>query len=152
MTRSSDTYIVQLRSWLPNAVGGVLWFGPHASTATIYTPLMIAMTKSPDCLAYGWQGNVQVIASILTSQCLSPPVFVSTCTPVLPVGVYNLSSSFWAHRNLENIAQIKFSYMIEDIRELQTNFESNSQDLVNDISGMYVHTNHDESNHIFLHL
>lgn len=99
--RSSDSYIVQSRAWLPNDVGGVVWFGPGAAHATNYVPLLSGMSVSPDCLAYGWQG------------------------------VYNLTSSFWIHRLTLNIAQIKFDTMIEEIRSLQATLEGQSLTLVN---------------------
>lgn len=63
---------------------------------------------TPDCLSWGWQG------------------------------VYNLTSSYWIHRIILNIAQIKFDYMIEDIRDRQNYLETKSQQLVNEISNSYV--------------
>lgn len=102
--RSSDSYIVQSRAWLPNDVGGVVWFGPGAAHATNYVPLLSGMSVAPDCLAYGWQG------------------------------VYNLSSSFWIHRLTLNIAQIKFDTMIEEIRALQSTLEAQSLTLVNAVT------------------
>jgi dipeptidase len=106
--RSSDSYIVQSRAWLPDQLGGVLWFGPHAAHSTAYVPILTAMNSTPDCLAYGWQG------------------------------VYNLSSSFWVHRNVHNLAQIKFSFMIRDIQALQQQVEKQSLALVNELSSSYL--------------
>jgi len=106
--RSSDTYVTQSRSWLPAAVGGVLWFGPAAAHCTAYVPLFAGMTSSPSCLSSGW------------------------------TGVFNLSTSYWAHRVVQNVAQIKFNYMINDIRTTQDSLESASQLLVNDISAKYT--------------
>lgn len=97
--RSSDSFLVQARSWLPDSVGGVVWWGPAAAHATNYVPLLAGMDVSPDCLQFGWQG------------------------------VYNLSTAFWIHRLTLNIAQIKFDYMIEDIRALQNELETASQAL-----------------------
>jgi len=45
--RTSDTTIVQSRSWLPNAVGGVLWYGPHAAPYTLFVPFACGMTSLP---------------------------------------------------------------------------------------------------------
>lgn len=45
--RTSDSYIVQSRSWLPNSVGGVIWWGPHAAPYTMYVPYAAGMTKLP---------------------------------------------------------------------------------------------------------
>ena len=77
-------------------------------TGTSYVPLMAGMKTSPDCLLYGWQG------------------------------MYNLSTSFWAHRVVINVAQIKFSYMIEDIRAAQSELEGASQQLVDEISEKFA--------------
>jgi dipeptidase len=108
--RTSDSYVIQSRSWLPDALGGVVWFGPHAAHGTVYVPLMAGMLTSPDCLAYGWQG------------------------------VYNLTTSYWAHRVVENLAQIKFNYIIEDIRQLQNSLESDSQTLIDTLSKKYANS------------
>ena len=52
-------------------------------------------------------------------------------------GVYDLSTSYWASRVLLNVAQIKFDYMIQDIRALQSSLESESQRLVDELSSTY---------------
>jgi dipeptidase len=46
--RTSDSIIVQSRSWLPDATGGVLWWGPHAAPYTLYVPFSAGVTKLPD--------------------------------------------------------------------------------------------------------
>lgn len=109
LARSSDTFVVQSRGYVnDSALGAVVWFGPHAAHGTAYVPLVVKMETVPDCLAYGWQG------------------------------VYNLSTSFWAHRIVENIAQIKFNYMIENIRTIQHNLEGNSLDVLTTITNQAI--------------
>ena len=68
LARTSSSLVVQARSWLPDQVGGVAWFGPHNPTSTVYTPLTHALKASPPALADAWQGR------------------------------YSKSSAFWAHR------------------------------------------------------
>lgn len=46
--RTSDSYIVQSRSWLPDATGGVLWWGPHAAPYTVYVPFLSGARALPD--------------------------------------------------------------------------------------------------------
>lgn len=113
--RTSDSSIVQSRSWLPDEVGGIVWFGSGAAHSTVYVPMMVGMLDSPDNLQYGWQG------------------------------VYNLSTSYWAHRNILNTAQIKFDFMIEDIREVQNRLESDSQLLVDEISNTFLTGNNNNN-------
>ena len=48
-------------------------------------------------------------------------------------GVYNMSTAYWIHRVILNVAQIKFDYMIEDIRHLQSSLESKSIQLLDEI-------------------
>lgn len=106
--RTSASIVVQSRSWLPNQVGGIVWFAPHAAHSSSFVPIMPgAMLQAPKCLSRIYQG------------------------------VYDLSTSFWAHRNVLNIAQIKFSYMIVDIKNVQRTLETESQELVDSISSKY---------------
>jgi len=45
--RTSDSYIVQSRGWLPRGTGGLLWFGAHAAPYTAYVPLALGMAELP---------------------------------------------------------------------------------------------------------
>jgi len=46
--RTSDSHIAQSRRWLPDAMGGVLWWGPHAAPYTLYLPLACGMGALPE--------------------------------------------------------------------------------------------------------
>lgn len=81
----------------------MIWFGPAAAHATNYYPVLSAMDEVPEVLKWGWQG------------------------------VYNMSTAYWVHRVVLNVAQIKFDYMIEDIRSLQQKMETKSVQLLQDI-------------------
>lgn len=41
------TFVAQMRSFLPNPVGGVLWFGVDDATCNLYVPMYASMTKVP---------------------------------------------------------------------------------------------------------
>ena len=43
------TVIAQLRSWLPNAIGGILWFGNDDPNMISYTPVYCSATNVPKC-------------------------------------------------------------------------------------------------------
>lgn len=53
-------------------------------------------------------------------------------------GVMDFTKSFWAFRAVENLAQIKFSFIIQNIRSAQDQLEGDSQELVNQLSTDYV--------------
>lgn len=106
--RSSDSYVVQSRAWLPDAVGGVVWFGPGPAHGTVYIPVLAGMPRVPDTLGYAYQG------------------------------VYNASTALWANRRVFNYAQVKFSYMIEDIRRVQGACEGASVALIQGLAEQFA--------------
>ena len=51
--------LLQLRAALPDAVGGVLWFGPHAALTTVFTPFVAGMHASDSTFEHGHQGKAR---------------------------------------------------------------------------------------------
>ena len=47
--QSAFSYISQMRSWLPNDIGGVLWFGNDDGNMIAYTPVYCCTTVRPEC-------------------------------------------------------------------------------------------------------
>lgn len=47
--QTAMTYITQMRSWLPNAIGGLLWVGNDDPNMIAYTPVYCCAAKSPEC-------------------------------------------------------------------------------------------------------
>lgn len=47
--QTAGTYIIQLRESLPNAIGGVLWYGNDDPNMVVYTPVYCSATKAPEC-------------------------------------------------------------------------------------------------------
>ncbi len=47
------SFIAQSRSWLPNAIGGIDWFGVDDTYYTVYTPMYCGITKVPEAYAVG---------------------------------------------------------------------------------------------------
>jgi dipeptidase len=103
---------------VPNSIGGVIWFGPGAAHSTNYVPILSSNALAPDCLQWGWQG------------------------------VYNTSSSYWAHRNVLNLIQVKFNYMIQDVILLQNELEQQSQDLIDSLTENNVVPSQEEKDNL----
>lgn len=78
----------------------ILWYGPASALATVFTPFVVGMTDIPESFRSGHQL------------------------------VFDRSSAFWAACTLHNIANLKWSYMIQDINDLQKQLESESIALV----------------------
>ena len=47
--QTADTFIAQLRSWLPDAVGGILWYGQDEPNMIAYVPVFCQNTRVPVC-------------------------------------------------------------------------------------------------------
>jgi dipeptidase len=87
--------VPQMRNWLPDAIGGLLWFGVDDADMTVFTPLFCAIEASPECYRVG-NGD------LLT---------------------FSWTSAFWLHNWVANMAYHKYSFMIEDIRLVQRDLE-----------------------------
>lgn len=47
--QTAGTYVIQLRASLPNAIGGVLWYGNDDPNMVTYTPVYCCASKAPEC-------------------------------------------------------------------------------------------------------
>ena len=93
--------VAQLRSWLPDYVGGVLWFGVDDADMTLFKPMYGSMTRVP------WS--------------FSPENGSMT--------KFSWTSAFWVHNWVANMAYGKYSYMIQDIRKKQQELEGQFQSM-----------------------
>ena len=48
------SFIAQMRSWLPNAIGGVYWFGVDDAGSCVYVPFYCGITKTPKSWSEGY--------------------------------------------------------------------------------------------------
>lgn len=89
------SFVAQMRNWLPDPIGGVLWFGVDDANTCVYVPMYCGMTEIPHCYAPG-NGDL-----------------------------YNLSwtSAFWVHNWVANQAYHRYALMIPDIRKVQVALE-----------------------------
>jgi dipeptidase len=88
-------FVAQSRSWLPDWIGGVFWFGVDDTYTTVYSPMYCGITKVPESYA---EGNGSMIQ-------------------------YSPTSAFWAFNFVSNWAYTRYSYMIKDIQKVQRELE-----------------------------
>jgi dipeptidase len=91
--RCSYSYVLQARDWLPDPIGGLVWWGPDAPHSTVYVPFYAGMTEVPASYSTG------------------------------SLREFSHASAWWAFDFVSNWADLKFSYMIQDIREKQSLLE-----------------------------
>jgi dipeptidase len=90
------SFVAQSRSWLPDPVGGILWFGVDDTYSTCYVPMYCGIDSIPRCFAVG-NGD------LLT---------------------YSETSAFWTFNKVANLAYLQYDRMIGHIRQKQSQLES----------------------------
>lgn len=109
IVRTIVSYVLHVRSWLPRQVGATLWFAPHASHTSCYVPFPAGMTTVPS------QYSNNSLARVDRGR-----------------------SAYQASRFVFNIAQLKFSYMIQDIEAAQAFYENRSATLEHAVTQRYL--------------
>ncbi|MCD6115840.1 C69 family dipeptidase [bacterium] len=89
------SFVSQSRSYLPDAVGGVLWYGMDDTYTTCYIPLYCRIDALPEAFTVGSMRK------------------------------FSFDSAWWAFNFVANIANLKYSYMIKDIQKVQSELENN---------------------------
>ena len=89
------SFVAQSRSFLPDPIGGILWFGVDDAYSTCYTPMYCGINEIPECFKVG-NGDM------LT---------------------YSETSAFWTFNLVSNFAYLRYDAMIPDIRKVQKNIE-----------------------------
>ena len=80
-------FVGQARSWLPDMVGGILWFGVDDAATSALTPMYTSMTKIPLTFAVGNGSMLE----------------------------YSETSSFWLVNQVANFAYLRYDLMANDI-------------------------------------
>jgi len=89
------SFVAQARSWLPNPIGGVLWFGVDDTYSTVYIPMYCGIKQVPKSFAVG-TGSFQN---------------------------FTWESAFWVFNFVSNYAYLRYSDMIQDIQKVQRELE-----------------------------
>lgn len=85
----------QMRSWLPNAIGGVLWFGTDDADQTVFTPMYCSITEIPECYK---EGNGDLYT-------------------------FSWTSSFWIQNWVSNMVYNRYDQMHPDLEKVQKELE-----------------------------
>ncbi len=88
-------FVAQMRDYLPDEVGGVLWFATDDANMAVFTPVYCCATEVPPC--YKANG-----ADYIT---------------------FSWDSSFWIYNWVSNMIYPRYNLMIDDLRGLQTEIE-----------------------------
>ncbi len=93
--QSGFTMTCQMRSWLPDDVGGVTWFNCDDAAMVAYVPLYCCITQVPD--PFRPENN--------------------------PRNEFSFQSAFWMNNWVANMVYPRYSMMIGDLRDAQRELE-----------------------------
>jgi len=89
------SFVTQSRSWLPDPIGGILWFSVDDTFSTVYIPMYCGIRKVPHSFEVG-NGSFRE---------------------------FTWESGFWVFNFVSNYAYSRYSEMIVDIQKLQSLLE-----------------------------
>ena len=89
------SFVTQSRKWLPDPIGGIIWFGVDDSYSTVYNPIYCGVTGVPE------------------------PYAVGKAT----LHEFSWDSAFWVFNWVANYAYSRYSDMIKDIQIVQRDLE-----------------------------
>lgn len=90
------SFVSQSRSWLPDPVGGILWFGVDDTYSTVYVPMYCGINAVPETFAVG-NGTMMDFSD---------------------------NAAFWVFNQVSNLAYTRYSDMIVDIQKVQSALEN----------------------------
>lgn len=93
-------YVGECRSWLPDPVGGVLWFGTDDTATSPLTPIYCGSTRIPECLA---EGNGHMTK-------------------------YSETAMFWIQQRVTNFTYLRYDYIFRDVKRAMDRFENRCLD------------------------
>lgn len=89
------SFVAQSRSWLPDPIGGIHWFGVDDTYSTVYIPMYCGINKVPKSYAVG-TGSFHD---------------------------FSWESAFWVFNFVSNFAYLRYNDMIKDIQKVQRELE-----------------------------
>lgn len=93
--QTAFAFVSQSRSWLPNPIGGLLWFGMDDTYSTVFVPIYCGIKKIPHSFAVGTGSFTE----------------------------FTWESAFWVFNFVSNYAYARYSDMIKDIQIVQRELE-----------------------------
>ena len=89
------SFVTQSRNWLPDPVGGIIWFGVDDTYYTVYTPMYCGMNEIPHSFAVG-NGDIMT---------------------------YSADAAFWVFNEVTNFVYSRASVMTPDLQARQKELE-----------------------------
>lgn len=113
------SFVSQSRAWLPNEIGGILWFGIDDAAQSVYYPIYVGNTTMPKEMEVG-NGDLYT---------------------------FTWESAFWIHNWVSNMVYDRYSDKIVHVQELQdkleSSFEANQPEIEEKALALYKESKED---------
>ncbi len=93
-------FVAQARSWLPDEIGGIFWFGVDDAASNVFIPMYSSITKVPEAFARGTGSMME----------------------------FTFDAAFWVFNMVSNFAYTRYNIIHPEIRAEQTKLEWNFQE------------------------
>ena len=90
------SFIAQMRSWLPDHIGGIFWFGADDAGSTVYMPFYCGIQKVPHVVA---EGNGDMLT-------------------------YSDDAAFWVFNRVAHFAYLFYNRVMPDLQKVQSELEN----------------------------
>jgi len=95
------SFIAQARTWLPNEIGGIIWWGVDDASGTVYMPMYASITKIP----YNFErGNGAMME-------------------------WSETSGFWIFNQVQNFVYTRYNLIHPDVEAVQQKLEKEFVDM-----------------------
>lgn len=94
--QTSFTFVTQMRSFLPNPIGGIIWFGNDDANMVAFTPVYCCSTEAPACYTKKFGDDV----------------------------TFSLKSAFWVCNWVANMVYPKYWLMFGDVEKVRNRLDS----------------------------
>lgn len=102
--QTANYYVSQMRSWLPNHIGGVMWFGNDDANMTSPTPVYCCTVEAPDCY------------SLKTADAFN----------------FSFRSAYWVQNWVSNMVYYRYKDLFPELKAVRDQLDADYNQLVAD--------------------
>jgi len=100
--QTAFSFIAQSRKYLPDIIGGIIWFGVDDAASTVYVPMYAGISRAPEAYAEGFGSIIK----------------------------YEENAAFWVFNKVAHLAYLRYNNIHPDIVKLQSELEARFEDFV----------------------
>ena len=115
--QTANVYVSQMRSWLPNHIGGVVWFGNDDTNMVPLTPVYCCTTTAPECYA-------------------------ATTADAFH---FSTRSAYWVQNWVSNMVYLRYQILFPELQKVRDRLEADYNSLQSDVESKAAGMSHEEA-------